>query len=359
MRPAPFLPLASLVLVGQAAYTPRADLEAGRYLKTLWDAEARLKADPRDALAWAAKSQALTALLRLGEAMDAANRALALSPALADALLARGMARGGLAVQQRTLASVGNIRGAMDDLRAATRADGRLQVAWMTLGLGYQLLPGVLGGSVKRALDCADQLRKVNAPRGDLLAGTILAEEGRWAEAEPCFRRALAAASGDGQIIYGYLESLGSRETGKALGEATQRQRLAAEARRLLPLARGQGRALGAVSEALLEAEQAEEAWQVAKEGLAASDAPTLLRVQLGKVAARAGIHREEGLEILDQALRESLEGGSGGYANVHWRRGQILNALGRKAEARAAVGESLKVDPRHRGATRLLKELG
>ena len=41
------------------AYSPRADLDAGHYLKALAEAEAQLKSDPSDALAWAAKSQAL------------------------------------------------------------------------------------------------------------------------------------------------------------------------------------------------------------------------------------------------------------------------------------------------------------
>ena len=75
-----------------------------------------------------------------------------------------------------------------------------------------------------------------------------------------------------------------------------------------------------AISQALMDARQNEEAWTVAKEGLTQVDAPSLLRLQLGKLAARTGLHREEGLAMLDQVLREPLEGGSGGYAAAHWR---------------------------------------
>ena len=57
-----------------AAYAPRPDLDAGRYLKALADAEAVLQQQPGNALAWAAKSQALTALVRLPEALEAAQQ---------------------------------------------------------------------------------------------------------------------------------------------------------------------------------------------------------------------------------------------------------------------------------------------
>ncbi|HWQ08701.1 MAG TPA: hypothetical protein VN436_06335, partial [Holophaga sp.] len=137
-----------------------------------------------------------------------------------------------------------------------------------------------------------------------------------------------------------------------------QRRRLAADARRLLPGVRASAQGVTAVSQALMDARQHEEAWTVAKEGLAQVDAPSLLRLQLGKLAARTGLHREEGLAMLDQVLREPLEGGSGGYAAAHWRKGQILKDLGRKAEAKAEAEAALKLDPKHKGAGELYKDL-
>ena len=60
---------------------------------------------------------------------------------------------------------------------------------------------------------------------------------------------------------------------------------------------------------------------------------------------------RRPGLEprldpALDQVLREPLEGGSAGYAGAWWRKGQILQTLGRRDDARAAAREALKLDP-------------
>jgi predicted negative regulator of RcsB-dependent stress response len=82
------------------------------------------------------------------------------------------------------------------------------------------------------------------------------------------------------------------------------------------------------------------------------------MRLQLGKIAARSGRHLDEGLAALDQVLREPLEGGSGGYGSAHWRRGQVLKALGRKAEAKAAAEAALQIDPKDPKAKRLLDDL-
>lgn len=364
-RPPPILVLAlcpmtpSHLAAQPAAQTYRADLDAGHYLKVLGEADRRLRQESGDALAWAAKSQALSSLQRFTEARAAADRALALQPGLADALLSRGLARAGEAIRQRDLTSLRRALNALDDLRAATEADPSLAPAWMSLGLAYELLPGLLGGSTRRALQCADRLRRLAPARGDLLQALILVEEDRWRDAEPCFARALAQAPQDPEVVAQWLEALDRRPAKKALGEAGKNARLVTEATRLLPGVRTKARAVTAVAEAYLHAGRPDLAWQTLQAHLAQVDAPSLLRLALGKVAATSGQHRPEGLAALDQVLREPLEGGSAGYPGAWWRKGQILRDLGRKDEARHATQEALKLDPRHRGARELLDSLG
>jgi len=338
---------------------PRPDLDAGRYLKVLADADARIRSRPDDALALAARSQALSALVRLPEAMTAARRAVELDPGSPEALLARALASAGLAVQKRNLGSISGVTGAMDDLRAAVKADPNFAPAWMTLGVAYETLPGfILGGSTKKALACAETLKNLNPAQGWVLQGTVLSMAGRWPEAQGAFGTALALAPRDPDAVYAYLDALGSRETRKALGDAEQKRRQAQEARRLLPAVKGNARAVCAICDALLDAGQAEEAWATAEAALPGADAPSLLRLQLGKLSARSGTHREQGLASLDRVLKEPLEGGTGGYAAAHWRRGQILQAMGKLAEARADAQRALAWDPGHTGASRLLKDL-
>jgi len=337
----------------------RADLDAGHYLKVLASSEQRLHQDPNDALAWAAKSQALSSLMRFTEARAAADKALALKADLADALLARGLARAGEAIKQRNLGSLRGALGAMDDLRAATEVDQALVPAWVSLGLAYEMLPGLLGGSTTKALECAQKLKAVAPARGDLLQALILVEEEQWHEAEPFFGRALARAPQDPEVVGQWLDALDRKPAKKVLGEAGKNARLLAEAQRLLPGVRTSARGVVAVSDAYLHGGQTEIAWKVLQDHINQVDAPSLLRLQQGKVAAASGLHRPEGLLALDQVLREPLEGGSSGYPGAWWRKGQILQALGRKNEARRAAQEALKLDPKHRGAKELLAILG
>jgi len=358
-RKAPLIPIAVITLMTTAqASGYRTDLDAGRYLKVLAAAEQRLGQNSNDAPAWAAKSEALSSLMRFGEARSAADRACALNPRLADALLSRGLARAGEAIKQRDFGSLRGALGAMDDLRAATEADPTLASAWMSLGLAYEMLPGLLGGSTRMALQCADRLRQVSPARGDLLQALILVEEGKWREAEPWFSRALAKAPQDAEVVGQWLDALDRKPAKKILGETGKNARLLAEAPRLLPGIRTHARGVVAVSDAYLHAGQPETAWNTLHEHLALVDAPSLLRLQMGKVAAISGLHRPEGLVALDQVLREPLEGGSSGYPGAWWRKGQILQALGRLDEARHAAQEALKLDPMHRGARQLLEGL-
>jgi len=247
----------------------------------------------------------------------------------------------------------------MDDLRAATEADPTLAPAWTSLGLAYEMLPGLLGGSTRKALQCADRLRRVAPARGDLLQALVLVEEDKWREAEPFFQRALAQAPQDPEVVGQWLDALDRRPAKKALGEAGKNARLLSEAPRLLPGVRTRARGVAAVSEAYLHGGRPDLAWQTLQDHLTQVDAPSLLRLQLGKVAAASGQHRPEGLAALDQVLREPLEGGSSGYAGAWWRKGQILQSLGRKDEAKRAAQEALKLDPKHRGARELVGQLG
>jgi hypothetical protein len=121
---------------------------------------------------------------------------------------------------------------------------------------------------------------------------------------------------------------------------------------------RTQAKGLESICDALLDGGQPEEAWKIAFDSLQKVDKPSLIRLQLGKIAAKSGIHLQEGMTFLEQVLREPLEGGSGGYASAWWRKGQILKDLNQLPAARQCALEALKVDPKHPGSTRLLKDL-
>lgn len=347
------------MLAAQASSPYRVDLEQGRYLKAYAAAQAALGQNPDDPIALAAASQALSSFQRFPEALAAAQKALNARAGYPDALLARGLARAGNAVQARNFSSLGQIGDAMDDLEAATKADGSLVTGWISLGLAYQQLPGILGGSTRKALACADSLRKVSPAKGDALEGMVRAMDGKWNDALPFFGRALQTAPGDAQIVAMYLQALDDKPTRKALGDTAWNQKLQWEAERLLPSVKTKARGVEAVAECLLDSGHAEEAWKACVDALPGVESPSIVRLELGKIAARSGLHRDEGLAYLDQVTSQPLEGGTAGYAGAWWRKGQILKDLGRADDARAAARKALTYDPKHPGAKKLMESLG
>jgi tetratricopeptide (TPR) repeat protein len=84
-----------------------------------------------------------------------------------------------------------------------------------------------------------------------------------------------------------------------------------------------------------------------------------LAKYQLGKYAALSGTDAEIGLQNLDAILASNIapEGVSLGGAN--WRRGQILEKLGRKDEAITAIRKAVALEPALKDAKADLKRLG
>ena len=86
----------------------------------------------------------------------------------------------------------------------------------------------------------------------------------------------------------------------------------------------------------------------------ASEKAPTDPRVQYqkGKWAALSGKDLEAGLVLLDQIAQITPEPDGISMPGLHWRRAQILEKLGRKADAIAALQRSLQLD----GSTKEVK---
>jgi cytochrome c-type biogenesis protein CcmH/NrfG len=95
---------------------------------------------------------------------------------------------------------------------------------------------------------------------------------------------------------------------------------------------------------------QREQRWsesQVLWEDRLSSDqAHALARYQLGRLAAVSGENLEAGLAHLDGYLHSGATSEYMMPAGAHWRRGQILEKLGRRDEAIVAYSEALRLQP-------------
>jgi tetratricopeptide (TPR) repeat protein len=84
-----------------------------------------------------------------------------------------------------------------------------------------------------------------------------------------------------------------------------------------------------------------------------------LAKYQLGKYAALSGTDVELGLQNLDAILASNIAPDGVSLGGAHWRRGQILEKLGRKDEAIAAIRKAVALEPALKDAKADLKRLG
>ena len=98
---------------------------------------------------------------------------------------------------------------------------------------------------------------------------------------------------------------------------------------------------------------------EVCRKAAAAHSDQPLFRYQIGRAAAMTGLEADAGLKALDEYIAApSHDEEAPSAADARWRRGQILEKLGKKAEARAEYEAAIALEPEHSGARRDLDKL-
>lgn len=184
----------------------------------------------------------------------------------------------------------------------AIRLEPRLFDAHFNLIQYYLVAPGVLGGGRGKADQRAAEIARLDPSMGKVAQGMLAQYDKDRARSELAFRDALT------------------------LDPANERALLA----------------LGSLLQAAERWEEAKALWRERLEQ--AADDP-LAHYQLGRLAALRGEDLDAGLAHLDAFLAADVVPESLSVAAAHWRRGNVLEKLGRTDEARAAYRLAL-ADP-------------
>lgn len=179
----------------------------------------------------------------------------------------------------------------------------------------YTAAPGFLGGSRENADAQAAAIRARDAVRGKLAEAHLANVDQKPALAERAYREALTLDPA-------------SEPARTALAMFLQRGERWAEIRTL---------------------------WN---EVLARDPGNALAHYQLGRLSAVSGEALEAGLAHLATYLAQPQQTDAMTPAAAHWRRGQILERLGRRGEALAALQESLRLQPEFAQAREELQRL-
>lgn len=179
----------------------------------------------------------------------------------------------------------------------------------------YVLAPGIAGGGDDKAEAQVAKIVAIDPVKGELARGFFFELKKKPADAEAAYRRAMQ------------LDPKG-----------------------IVPVT-SLGNLLGSQS-------RWDEARQLFERRLAANpdDLPSVY--QLGRFSAVSGLDLEKGIAYLDRYLATPPAEDAPTWADARWRRGQILEKLGKTPEAITDYRTALKLEPRHRAARRELDRL-
>jgi tetratricopeptide (TPR) repeat protein len=252
---------------------------------------------------------------RIDEALEAADAVLKAEPNNVGFLTAIG----GLYCEKAQRANVltklswaGKCRSTFE--RARALEPGNLGVH-TSLVRYYLQAPGVAGGGVDKAEAEAARMGAIDPVSGEISRGFIARNQKQLADAERHYRTAAA------------LDATGRR------GDAELSSFLAGERR--------WGEARG-VFESRLER----------------SAGDTFAAYMLARVLQAQGAEAQRAIELFDRYLAAPPVEGGPTPADAWFRKAQALDALGRRAEAVAALEAALKLAPGHAAAARELKKL-
>lgn len=248
-------------------------------------------------------------------ATAAADAALKTFPKDADVLLWAGRAYGQRALSSSVFTKMSwakKCREAWE--RAIEAAPGNVEARFELLRY-YLMAPGIAGGSVEKAAAQAARLGDLDAMRGYVARGMIADHEKKPKEAEAAYRKAMEA---DQFGVQGPI----------ALASFFARQKRWPEARAIFD------------------------------RRVAADPNDAFALYQLGRLSLLSGEEMEKGLTLFDRFLALDAPRDGPTHGDARWRKGLLLEKLGRTPAAIAEYREALKVQPGHAGAKRELERL-
>lgn len=254
---------------------------------------------------------------RVGEAVGVGERASQSFPDDSRVWMWLGRAYGRKALEANLLARAGWAGKTRDAWERAVALDPNNVEARFDLMQYYLQAPGMLGGGLDKAKAQAEAIGRIRPAYGRLAAGTIAMSQKDPAGAEAAWREALELEPGDHRV----------RITWSAL---------------------------------LTREERHDELFAFWTEQAARNPDDAMAQFQIGRAAAIGGRQLEAGLAALDRyatmpikPTEDQLAAGA-----PEWRRGQILEKLGRIDEARAAYGAAVAANPNLADAKKDLERL-
>ncbi|MGH9499193.1 MAG: tetratricopeptide repeat protein [Terriglobales bacterium] len=350
--------LAAVLPLRAADLSTASLIEQGHYKRAQPLLAERLKANPNDAQTWCEMSKVSVAFERWDEAIQQAEKAVALDPtkknaefraALADAVVSKLSASQAGMFTKLSLAR-----------RFRQEAEQALQLDPNNLDAASDLLefhleaPSIVGGDKQKALEIADRMVRANPVRGYLLQLEIATHDKKPAgQLESLVQQAIKA---DPMLYYARTQAayFYISQGGPALTKAEEQAR---QAIRLDP-----SRGPGYVALATIYAQQAR--WKELDSTLADAQREVPDNLAPHYQAAKAILMDQQNPDLtraekyLRTYLSQPPEGNQPTLSAAHWRLGLVLEKQGHKDQAKQELQQAVSLDPDFDQAKKDLKRL-
>jgi tetratricopeptide (TPR) repeat protein len=319
--------------------SPEALIEAGHWKKARTLVEARIRANPRDALACFLLSQVRNAFGDHQSPLSLAEKAVALDGGVAKYHRQLAEALGVTAQHSGILQQLILARRFKKEIDAAIALDpGDLQ-ALRDLMEFYLLAPGIAGGDKAKARETAVRIAAIDPAEGYAAQARLAESNGERSRIEGLLYRAVEAKPRDYRMRISLAEFYLSPEH-RDLARAGQQ---ASEAVKIDP-----GRA-GAYA-ILARCYAAGERWSDLDSTLATAEKESPDDLVPNYRAAEVLLEANRALDRAAGCLRTYLsvepEGNEPALAEAHWKLGLVYAKLGRAREAAAEWREAVRLDP-------------
>ena len=304
------------VLVGQNSDSSGVRLfDAGRFKEAKTVFEPALKSNARDAAAAFYLGRIAMEEHKHDRASDYFETATKLEPNNSTYFLWLGRAYGREAQNANVLRQPGLAKKAKSAWEHAIELDADNLDARSDLIQYYVQAPGFLGGSMTKAFEQAEEIRKRNALRGYLELGALYERDKKLAEAEKAY--------------LGAAQEKSDRHVGEyRLGVFYQNT--------------------GAY----------DKAFDLFESMIAANPNEVGALFQIGKTGALSGQRLERAAEALEAYLQTTPGRNDPSLAAAHWRLGMVHEKRQDRQRAKAEYETALRLDPTFKAATESLKKL-
>jgi tetratricopeptide (TPR) repeat protein len=336
-------------------------LDASHYKRAQPLLAERLKANPNDAQSWYEMSKVSAAFQRWDDAIQQAEKAVALNPKNAEfhAALADAIASQLATSQAGMFTKISLARRFRNEVDLALQLDPNNLDANSDLLEFYLQAPGMVGGSVKKAVEVSDHMLRVTPARGCLFKLEIATYEKQPAnELETLAQQAIAA---DPKLYYArtqaanfYIAQGSAALAHAALAHAEEQAR---EAIRLDP-----ARIAAYTALATVYAQQGR--WKELDATLADAQREVPDDLAPHYQAAKAILLNNQNPDLaraekyLRTYLGQPAEGNEPSLAAAHWRLALVLEKQGHKDQAKQELQQSIALDPNWDPAKKDLKRL-